>query len=86
MEGDAKAIIEAIHGLDECCTWYGTRIEDVRCFWQKHPFWSLVFIHREGNYVTHLLAKFGLSISDEYVWIGEYSHVIHSLLADLINE
>lgn len=69
-----------------CCAWYGTKIEDVKHFLQKHHSWSLVLIHREGNYVAHLLAKFGISVSDKYVWIKEYPLVIHStLLADLIN-
>lgn len=80
LKGDAKVVIDAVHELEECYTWYGTRIEDIKRVFRQHPAWSLVFIHREGNFVVDLFPKFGLSVSDEYVWIEDYPHVIHSTI------
>lgn len=73
-------VIDIVHKLEKCYTWYGTRIEDMKRVLRQHSAWSLVFIYREENSRVNLLAKFGLSYSDEYVWIENYLTVIYSTI------
>lgn len=56
VEGDAKVVIDVILKNEECSTWYGTIIDDVKSFL---TICSLGTVHRERNDVAHLLAKFG---------------------------
>lgn len=67
LEGDAKVIIDVVLRAEECCTWYGTKIEDAKLFLKQCPSWSLGFIHRGRNQVAHLIPKFDRSIIEENV-------------------
>lgn len=85
LDGDAKDLIDAILGTEECCFWYGTRIEDIKHFLQQCLSWSIGFIHREGNQVAYLLVKYSLSVTKEIVWVEDYPNVInYAIIAEQV--
>lgn len=56
---------------------YGALIEDAKYILQNHPQWStLSFVHREGNSVACALARYGLSLAQELVWIEDIQNVL----------
>lgn len=86
MEGDAQVLINAINEAEECRAWFGNLIEDAKMRLKSLPLWKVRFIHREGNRVAHYLAKHGLLLNCESIWIDEYPDVIaHFVLQDLID-
>lgn len=71
LEGDAEIIINASKRKDECLAWYGDIIKEAKCHLKSHPLWKLSFTHREGNKAAHTLAKYGLAMPQEFVWINK---------------
>lgn len=76
LEGDAKNVIDLVLQVEECNTWYGSLIEDIKLLLFRQPQWSLQFAYRECNLLAPLLAKLGLSLNKERVWVEEFPHVI----------
>lgn len=56
LEGDAQIIIQALKKDNECLTWYGELIEEVKCYLRNQP-------SGEGSSTAHALAKHGLIIT-----------------------
>lgn len=62
-------------------------IEDAQRVLKSRSLWSIQFVHREGNQVAHILAKNGLLLNDEFVWIEEIPNAItYLVLEDVINQ
>lgn len=57
-------------------------MEDLEAYVRSNPNWVVSFVHKEGNGVAHSLAKLGLSINLEHVWVENFpsiiSHVVSS--------
>lgn len=47
--------------------------------------WFVSFVHREGNKATHFLARFGLSLSEDLVWMEDVPSVISQIVLDHIS-
>lgn len=62
--------------------WYGNLVENAKLFLQHRVLWSLGFVHREGNQTAHLLAKNGLCVNIESVWLEEPPNVILHIVLD----
>lgn len=82
FEGDALQVIEAVKKKEECWSWYGQLIEDVKQAMKGNQGWTIQFTKRDGNKAAHCLAKLGLSSEEERVWMEDvpkemYSTVIH---------
>lgn len=76
FEGDAQVLIKAVNGEEACGTWYRILKEDVKLVLKYRSLWTITFIHREGNMFAHVLAKHGLLLSNEAIWVVEPSNVI----------
>lgn len=61
LEGDSQELVNQVWNLDGALVW---RIEaevfTMRRILQEHIRWSLVWTPREGNYLAHHLAKWGM--------------------------
>ncbi|XP_040996078.1 uncharacterized protein LOC121242252 [Juglans microcarpa x Juglans regia] len=57
MEGDAKGVIEAMLAEEKDVFENGQLIKDTKRLFAQGLHWTLGFIHREGNSVTHSLAR-----------------------------
>lgn len=71
IEGDAQMIINVIKKKEACMAWYGDLIEEAK-FLLNFREWSIIFTHREGNGVAHVLAKQCLFLSQEQVWFMRF--------------
>lgn len=86
FEGDAQMLIHAIKDTEECYVRYGNIVEDIKQLLKGSSSWSISFIHREGNQIAHCLAKKGLSLTSEVIWLEEFHDVIsHSVLSDILS-
>jgi ribonuclease HI len=80
LEGDAKAVIDAVHSTEVDRSWMGHLIEDVKVELQAVLYWQLTFVRREGNKVAHDLAKFALTHSTAETWHDMPPGCIHDTL------
>lgn len=84
---DAQILIQAINKEEDCWSWCGHLVESAKQIFKHRTRWTLTFIHREGNHVAHSLAKHGLCLYLEAVWIEEVPNVIvDALLSDSLNQ
>lgn len=84
MERDAQTFIHTLNEVEKCWSWFGNLVEDIKLRIKQLPGWAIRFIHKEGNQVAHYLAKYGLLLRKECIWIDEYSGVIaHYVLQDI---
>lgn len=86
FEGDALAVIEAIKKESECLAWYGDLIEEAKQYFKGRSLWSLKFSFREGIRSSHVLAKFGLTLTDENVWIEEIPIFLSTTVLDDLSQ
>lgn len=49
FEGDSQQLVTAINSEADCDAWYGHLIEEAKIFLKNQPYWSVSFVHREGN-------------------------------------
>lgn len=85
FEGDVQLLINYINTKGECKTWHENLNEDAKIVMKNRPLWSIHFVHREGNKVSHRLAKYGLSLQGESVWIDDIPDFISQLVLDNIS-
>lgn len=69
FEGDTQVIICTIQKKDSCSTWFEELIEDLKVGLATQPLWNLQFTHRESNQAAHVMAKLGLTLDYEHIWI-----------------
>lgn len=69
-------VIQEIKKDEECWTWYVWLIDEAKQVLKNQPLWSLHFIHREGNQVAHVMAKYKLSLNDEIIWTEEIPSIL----------
>lgn len=72
-------LIKAINSKEQCWAWYGNLVEDAKQI-LKNRLWGIKFVHREGNNAAHVLAKFGLSLYEETIWMEEVPLVISQIV------
>lgn len=80
FEGDAKAIIDVVNSEEDDESWRGQIIEDIKKIVRQREWWSVAFVHREGNVVAHQLAKLALQNEEEICWIEDGPSNIHRLI------
>ncbi|KAF5477349.1 hypothetical protein F2P56_003998 [Juglans regia] len=71
LEGDAKAVVDSVNGYNNNHSWQGLLIEDIQFFMKGQADWSLKFTKRHGNKAAHIVAKLGMYLDSESVWIEE---------------
>lgn len=76
FEGDAQSLIQAINTGENCEAWYDNLVEDPKQIIKNRIYWSVNFVHREANNITHVLAKFGLSLLEETLWMEDFPTII----------
>ncbi|KAF5450904.1 hypothetical protein F2P56_031219, partial [Juglans regia] len=81
FESDAKNVVDAINSNSSDMSWPGQIIEDIRLIMETHQNWKLSFIRRVGNQAAHVLAKLGLSLESELVWMEEGPDVVLPIIA-----
>ncbi|XP_035547261.1 uncharacterized protein LOC118348858 [Juglans regia] len=69
FEGDAKRVVDGVNKEEEDESWEGQAVGDLQKELRGCRGWKLTFTHRECNEVAHCLAKIGLSIEMERVWM-----------------
>ncbi|XP_035547368.1 uncharacterized protein LOC118348906 [Juglans regia] len=84
FEGDAMGIIDAVNRQNCCWEWHGQVVEDIKLILQNRPNWSIRYTNRKCNRVAHMLAKMGLDVTDETVWMeggptGIYPFVLQDI-------
>ena len=85
LEGDSLGLIQALKSEERSLSPTGLLIEDVKIF--SNNFVKLMYSHvkRNGNRVTHNLAKNVLCIPDFQVWMEDIpSHIVSILQLDVI--
>lgn len=82
LEGDALAIIHTIKNENKCLGLQNDLIKEAKQYLKTQSQWILNFSHREGNLATHVLAKFGLSLVVESVWIKKVSNILLSVVTN----
>jgi ribonuclease HI len=80
LEGDAKAVIDAVQSTEVDRSWMGHLIEDAKVELQAVLHWQLTFVRHEGNKVAHNLAKFALTHSTAETWHDMPPGCIHDTL------
>ncbi|XP_042974720.1 uncharacterized protein LOC122306357 [Carya illinoinensis] len=71
FEGDADRVIKGVTEVGDNYAWMEQQYANIRGRLLLRPDWSVSFIHREGNYVAHALAKRALSMEGEWCWIED---------------
>ncbi|KAF5444675.1 hypothetical protein F2P56_033791 [Juglans regia] len=69
FEGDAKGVVDRVNKEEEDDSWEGLVVGDLQKELRSCRGWKLSFVHRECNEVAHSLAKLGVSIDTERVWM-----------------
>ncbi|XP_041027007.1 uncharacterized protein LOC121267225 [Juglans microcarpa x Juglans regia] len=69
FEGDAKGVVDGVNKEEEDDSWVGQVVGDLQKELRSCKGWKLSFVHRECNEVAHSLAKLGLTIDTERVWM-----------------
>ncbi|XWS41219.1 hypothetical protein CRYUN_Cryun17cG0062000 [Craigia yunnanensis] len=71
LEGDAIGIVKKLQRFGGDLSLSGTLIAEARS--KAANFYSCVFMHsgRNGNMVAHSLAKYGLGVHEETIWVEE---------------
>ena len=82
LEGDSLSLIKALKSTEDSLSPIGLLVDDVK--WVASSFERLVYSHvkRNGNRVTHSLAKNALRIPNFQVWMKDVSSHI-TLILDL---
>ena len=80
LEGDSLVIIKALREEEQFLSPIGLLLEDVRML--SLSFQKLLYSHtkREGNSVTHNLARYTNSIPDFLVWMEDIPQCIQSFI------
>ncbi|CAN1130761.1 Putative ribonuclease H protein At1g65750 [Linum perenne] len=73
IESDAKLVVDAIRGSNFDSTEFGDLVEGCRSILARNLGFVVEFIKRDGNGVTHALAKHSITTSEPY--IGEETPV-----------
>ena len=71
VEGDCKRVVQALQAPGRSLTMYGHVIEDVRRIGATLQTCSFHHVLREGNALTHSLARRAVLITDTDVWVEE---------------
>ncbi|OVA19582.1 hypothetical protein BVC80_8589g4 [Macleaya cordata] len=84
IEGDSKEVVSYISNPTTTCPWrLRSIIEDCRTLLKRLDNSSLQFVRREGNCVTHALAKTAISNRSCNVWMNSYpSCIAESVIRD----
>lgn len=61
-------------------------IEDAKATLKDRPNYSINFVYREGNQIAHRLAKFGLLLDEERVWIEEPPIITNVVNVETVNQ
>lgn len=68
-------------------SWYGTLVENAKQVLRNKGTWFVGFVYREGNETAHLLAKYGLYLNVEFVWLKDPPIVIsNAVTTDICNQ
>ncbi|XP_042973138.1 uncharacterized protein LOC122304943 [Carya illinoinensis] len=81
FEGDAKMVIDAILDPTPDSSWSGQLVEDLKKGLSSKTNWKLTHVRRDGNRVTHVLAKLALPLDCEFVWMEDGLYVAMPYIA-----
>ena len=86
LEGDSLGLIQALKAKDHNLSPLGLLAEDVKLFANNFVRLSYSHIKRNGNSVTHNLAKHAIRIPDFQVWMEDVpTHVVSFLQLDVVD-
>ena len=86
LEGGSLGLIKALKAEDHNLSPLGLLVEDVKLVANNFVSLSYSHIKRNGNSVTHNLAKHALRISDFQVWMEDVpTHVVSFLHSDEVH-
>lgn len=57
-------------------------MEAAKKFIKERGNWNISFVRRDGNEAAHLLAKHGLMLLNECIWIEDVPNVIADVVLD----
>ncbi|XVE52617.1 hypothetical protein DITRI_Ditri02bG0136100 [Diplodiscus trichospermus] len=77
LEGDALTIIKKLLSNDHDLSHIRIIIEDGKLMLDSFVSCKVMHIGCEGNRVAHHLAKFGLDVSDDHIWMEEAPSFVH---------
>ncbi|KAL5817062.1 hypothetical protein ACOSQ3_025440 [Xanthoceras sorbifolium] len=80
VESDTKFVVNLITSKAAPISEIGVVIEEILLLISMHPVYSVRFIPRLANWVAHWLAKFGLSVVGEFVWLEDCPLCVENLV------
>jgi len=80
VEGDATVIISALGRTEEEDGNFGSLIMDARSLLCGFLSWDISHVRRDGNMVSHVLAKFAISFEQTKVWFESYPTCLSGLV------
>ncbi|KAK2634369.1 hypothetical protein Ddye_029161 [Dipteronia dyeriana] len=76
VDSDAQSVVKLISLPDIPCAEIGIIIKDIKLLLETSPGCVIGFARRSTNMATHGLAKLGLSVDSDMVWMEDYPHVL----------
>ncbi|KAL5750380.1 hypothetical protein ACOSP7_024983 [Xanthoceras sorbifolium] len=80
VESDTEFVVNLITSKAAPISEIGVVIEEILLLISMHPVYSVRFIPRLANWVAHWLAKFGLSVVGEFVWLEDCPLCVENLV------
>ncbi|XVF67326.1 hypothetical protein PTKIN_Ptkin10aG0112100 [Pterospermum kingtungense] len=85
LKGDALSIIKSLNRADSDLSPIGCLIDEGRILTSCFHSCIVSHVNRQGNEVAHSLARYGLSVQDDVIWLEDCPSWVHSLVSsDLI--
>ena len=83
VELDAKIVVDAFHSKPLAIDEFGCIIGDYRDL-VANSYFSIQFVKRRANRLTHCLAKAARSYASSFIWFSISSILEDTLLTDLL--